>query len=230
MRDCSTGKKGKFQSTLPARGATGCAAFIFCDLADFNPRSLRGERPAAWRYLLSGGAKFQSTLPARGATWANMANISTIIISIHAPREGSDPIPESLRLLRSYFNPRSPRGERRTLRSTDTRASVYFNPRSLRGERRPPAPQVQPNDEFQSTLPARGATRTDSTKPISLLQFQSTLPARGATVAYRKGFKHTLFQSTLPARGATLRVALFQLRHQISIHAPREGSDLSHPA
>ena len=33
------------------------------------------------------------------------------------------------------------------------------------------------------------------------------------------------FLSTLPARGATLRRALTQWAEQISIHAPREGSD-----
>ena len=58
----------QFQSTLPARGATPL-------LPHFPPR------PA-----------FQSTLPARGATapWET-AGIPLTLISIHAPRTGSDP-------------------------------------------------------------------------------------------------------------------------------------------
>ena len=57
----------KFQSTLPARGAT----FLFWEIqltrVYFNPRSPRGERP-------------------RKA----MDELSKCVISIHAPREGSD--------------------------------------------------------------------------------------------------------------------------------------------
>ena len=56
-----------FQSTLPARGATQIAR----DLLYYN--------------------QFQSTLPARGATKNFLKNLLTIRISIHAPREGSDP-------------------------------------------------------------------------------------------------------------------------------------------
>ncbi len=60
------------------------------------------------------------------------------------------------------------------------------------------------HDEFQSTLPARGATKR----------------RQGADKVNRK------FQSTLPARGATTRVEGGSASHYISIHAPREGSDL----
>ena len=55
---------------------------------------------------------FQSTLPARGATFAQNFENNQVLISIHAPREGSD-----VRFCARYarvgdFNPRSPRGER----------------------------------------------------------------------------------------------------------------------
>ena len=56
----------KFQSTLPARGAT--------------PSS--GTPASPWR--------FQSTLPARGATFGSAPKFSRMRISIHAPRTGSD--------------------------------------------------------------------------------------------------------------------------------------------
>ena len=37
------------------------------------------------------------------------------------------------------------------------------------------------------------------------------------------------FQSTLPVRGATMRFFVVSSALEISIHAPREGSDLTHP-
>ena len=59
-------------------------------IAHFNPRSPHGERPIVY-YSVSFNAAFQSTLPARGATkgWYTMTQAT--LISIHAPRTGSDP-------------------------------------------------------------------------------------------------------------------------------------------
>ena len=56
----------KFQSTLPARGATLTSI------------------------CLKSPASFQSTLPARGATWGVWVTAYARMISIHAPRTGSD--------------------------------------------------------------------------------------------------------------------------------------------
>ena len=78
---------------------------------DFNPRSPRGERPAFLRNS-SGKFAFQSTLPARGATCPCARCYYLIRISIHAPREGSDSSHQPCSAAFSYFNPRSPRGER----------------------------------------------------------------------------------------------------------------------
>ena len=101
-----------FQSTLPARGATGRFDYYWPVFAFQSTLPARG---ATWetcaytaRYVI-----FQSTLPARGATYALIINEwfrdefqSTLpargatlrpesfgldtLISIHAPREGSD--------------------------------------------------------------------------------------------------------------------------------------------
>ena len=103
---------------------------------------------------------------------------------------------------------------------------------------------------FQSTLPARGATMPDDTSN-GCCPFQSTLPARGATeMLVTISIDLIAFQSTLPARGATrcpmiqaTVVAHFNPRSphgerricnhhgcrliEISIHAPRTGSDRS---
>ena len=104
--------------------------------------------------------------------------------------------------------------------------------------------------EFQSTLPVRGATATPSPfrfwDSISIhapregsdgykifqfllpVLFQSTLPVRGATCGSTRP-KHPAcrFQSTLPVRGATIISNPPYSVKGISIHAPREGSDLS---
>ena len=79
---------------------------------------------------------------------------------------------------------------------------------------------------FQSTLPVRGATSI-GVYVDHLSLFQSTLPVRGATA---DGIVITdsaaEFQSTLPVRGATISAPTAGRQPQISIHAPREGSDL----
>ena len=111
----------EFQSTLPARGATWHPHGATGNAEDFNPRSPHGERPHVSPAALD-AARFQSTLPARGATHLAAGRCPERWISIHAPRTGSD----DLQIFRcfgdTYFNPRSPHGERRRLRCILLRA------------------------------------------------------------------------------------------------------------
>mgnify|MGYP004714141563 FL=1 len=102
----------EFQSTLPARGATG--AFISMILTNI----------------------FQSTLPARGATTARQHPDSRMAISIHAPRTGSDNSIRTRNIQTAlHFNPRSPHGERRGCPTVCCDRKKHFNPRSPHGER-----------------------------------------------------------------------------------------------
>ena len=80
---------GQFQSTLPARGATCSRCRFSARYWHFNPRSPHGERPAQL------------------ATSAAL-----LAISIHAPRTGSDEILVENQAGIKHFNPRSPCGER----------------------------------------------------------------------------------------------------------------------
>ena len=82
---------------------------------DFNPHSPRGERQlcACMRVKTK---KFQSTLPARGATDVVFIKSQPEVISIHTPREGSDFWQQVSAMMLIYFNPHSPRGERRRRR------------------------------------------------------------------------------------------------------------------
>ena len=110
---------------------------VLCHGRNFNPRSPQGERPDA-----------------------NISKILQDIISIHAPRRGSDKSPNCGERVAGYFNPRSPQGERRFVGG-------------LLGNRQ----------QFQSTLPAGGATFHSAAYVARYVTFQSTLPAGGATTA-----------------------------------------------
>ena len=78
---------------------------------NFYPRSPRGERRAVLSAFHS-AVGFLSTLPARGATFLAADLCLVILISIHAPREGSDRTSSLGPHSSQYFYPRSPRGER----------------------------------------------------------------------------------------------------------------------
>ena len=101
-----------FQSTLPVWGATGMSTAIRKDFLNFNPRSPCGERLDAHE-ISHRTDRFQSTLPVWGATGDGVFDriiktyfnprspcgerrspsgrfVITNIISIHAPRVGSD--------------------------------------------------------------------------------------------------------------------------------------------
>ena len=134
MEEKNNGSNRKFQSTLPARGATSTISAFMTYADNFNPRSPHGERPVlrgdtrcliyfnprsphgerrVIRSAPSGSAAFQSTLPARGATLLRRRRVSH----------------------RELFQSTLPaRGATFTVKSQDIKT------------------------KFQSTLPARGAT------------------------------------------------------------------------
>mgnify|MGYP007104507288 CR=1 FL=1 len=190
---------------------------------------------------------FQSTLPARGATSVIGVPCASAVISIHAPRTGSD-----WKLCKSisasiYFNPRSPHGERQR-RFPLCSAKAYFNPRSPHGERRGRDALARAARAISIHAPRTGsdairifsdvymhgisihAPRTGSDCQLFNIcairkVFQSTLPARGATISCKISLMFRRFQSTLPARGATRSKNNRNYTSCISIHAPRTGSD-----
>ena len=125
----------QFQSTLPVRGATSFAARSPHSFQNFNPRSPCGERH-------KGGltptikAVFQSTLPVRGATLSLTLIAFNLLISIHAPRAGSDRNRPHVNASSDPFQSTLP-----------VRGATVFIP-SCNGIAL----------KFQSTLPVRGAT------------------------------------------------------------------------
>ena len=125
------------------------------------------------------------------------------IISIHAPRTGSDTLLSRCCPKFFYFNPRSPHGER------------HFNPPANGGERNISIHAPRTGSDGGGSVAQRygrisiHAPRTGSD------------PRRGVCIPVP-----SIFQSTLPARGATVKAGANPAILRISIHAPRTGSDL----
>ena len=147
------------------------------------------------------------------------------LISIHAPRTGSDACPPSAAAPTVYFNPRSPHGERLGGKSGLISAGTI----SIHAPRTGSDGRPRKNPPTQRTIsihaPCMGSDSTATAWRFSIASFQSTLPARGATrlKVSQDALRHfnprslhgerlhrvytdhqsLLFQSTLPARGAT---------------------------
>ena len=78
----------QFQSTLPARGATTDLPLLFPRRGFQSTLPARGATRKA--HGIAYRVTFQSTLPARGATLNGLQPKTFVAISIHAPRTGSD--------------------------------------------------------------------------------------------------------------------------------------------
>ena len=78
----------------------------------------------------------------------------------------------------SNFNPRSPYGERRKIKNTESITA-----------------------EFQSTLPLRGATNLRVIRRLVSI-FQSTLPLRGATLGSGGTYTYPLISIHAPLTGS----------------------------
>ena len=235
-----------FQSTLPARGATRRRNTPrFCQ-SDFNPRSPHGERPGANAHQ-ERDLIFQSTLPARGATmpeafsviWEEVISIHAPrtgsdaegaaappvgIISIHAPRTGSDRYRPSRPAASATFQSTLPARGATCQGVVCTAQQAHFNPRSPHGERQPDGVTVYKTREFQSTLPARGATSRAHARNRRTPYFNPRSP-HGERRERTKGVIQELrFQSTLPARGATTRHTQAQSSEEFQSTLPARGA------
>ena len=169
------------------------------------------------------------------------------MVSIRAPRAGSDAVLRGVDRDVDSFNPRSPRGERHDARGRrqGLRQVSIRAPRA--GSDAGPGVGLLGEGEFQSALPARGAT--SGRLPASGRAVVSIrAPRAGSDLAWRRNRRrgarfnprsprgerlalqghrrgNLLFQSALPARGATLGEESYSGTDAVSIRAPRAGSD-----
>ena len=191
-----------FQSTLPARGATGTELNPFCSGCNFNPRSPHGERRRLSGWTCGAGRHFNPRSPHGERRHFRNRQGQVQSISIHAPRTGSDPAENQTKrcIFISIHAPRT---------GSDNHSITIINKET----------------PFQSTLPARGATQELRTafarRTISIHAPRTGSDELGKTRAAAVGdfnprsphgerqFSHNhhhsllIFQSTLPARGAT---------------------------
>ena len=131
----STGvSRDLFQSTLPGWGATISRTVATTSSFYFNPRSPDGER------LMR--------------EWIEPPDV----ISIHAPRMGSDCPVDDADAIRQAFQSTLPGWGATARWPSNTPCVTNFNPRSPDGERPKPSWRASPRDLFQSTLPGWGAT------------------------------------------------------------------------
>ena len=153
----------------------------------FNPRSPRGERPFEGGQNEQ-GKEFQSTLPARGATPMESKNCRIESFQSTLPARGATHIEAAKNMQIKYFNPRSPRGERRfpaLVQASLDCISIhapregsdhffsrlfnemsYFNPRSPRGERRYLGGQQDRDRDISIHAPREGSDNRQHEKPM----------------------------------------------------------------
>ena len=193
-----------FQSTLPARGATSEPTVVEKCVQNFNPRSPHGERPSAAAVHASDG-RFQSTLPARGATAKESSSNLYKVFQSTLPARGAT--------LRAF--------------AADTQPD-NFNPRSPHGERRQKMQSGCARHIISIHAPRTGSDRTSPALCHWRCRFQSTLPARGATVVLPLPVPAAEDFNPRSPHGERRTNAIKRLNHtNISIHAPRTGSDLA---
>ena len=226
MRNSTKASTNKFQSTLPAGGATEAIDGIVYSTVDFNPRSPRGERPAC-------------SIPIPGRR----------LISIHAPRGGSDLVSPPFANISTGFQSTlpaggatSPHGRGRLIRPISIHAPrggsdpdghgigidhPDFNPRSPRGERRDLLIPTGLAGDFNPRSP-RGERPLETSSRIQASDNFNPRSPRGERPRRQdRSDQFRPFQSTLPAGGATEIGGGPYKEVSISIHAPRGGSDQS---
>ena len=146
-------------------------------------------------------------------------------ISIHAPRAGSDLTgmsdPEKWIRFQSTLPVRGATSFSRAAFA----GSCYFNPRSPCGERHTKAGLSQRFTRISIHAPRAGSDPTSKKSLGVILYFNPRSPCGERRRATRWQRSTARFQSTLPVRGATTSHALAEEYREISIHAPRAGSD-----
>ena len=200
-RDATRTDERRFQSTLPARGATCPPSGRAPVLIYFNPRSPHGERHVPPPCVAECVA-FQSTLPARGATASIAGRNRLLDISIHAPRTGSD-------YCDSYDDPDTVLFQS-TLPARGATNDDFLCP---------------PSEPISIHAPRTGSDLTCALTGL-VLRISIHAPRTGSDATASSALeKIGTFQSTLPARGATAEKCPPKTDRRISIHAPRTGSD-----
>ena len=213
----------------------------------FNPRSPHGERPPSAAGF-SGWGYFNPRSPHGERRGAFQVSDALSMISIHAPRTGSDISFSTSSIVSRHFNPRSPHGERLDSMSSNSMKSSFqstlpargatirprfsatksrhFNPRSPHGERRAALRVLRVIRRISIHAPRTGSDGHSFLFARLKYLFQSTLPARGATSSCSGRVPVLIYFNPRSPHGERLDgVHRVLILLTISIHAPRTGSD-----
>ena len=246
MRTCPT--VGRISIHAPREGSDRLLPAHAHGMADFYPRSPRGERRPAFPSVRRTSRQFLSTLPARGATiYSRFVRMELYQFLSTLPARGATqwtpgrqtPTPAFLstlpargatrggwlgRRIQQDFYPRSPRGERPGPGSCRP-CTLHFYPRSPRGERQALGVPIRPvTAQFLSTLPARGATQ-GAVAHLAVGSISIHAPREGSDDRKEQLAEAVKeFLSTLPARGATTGRAFNVLLRQFLSTLPARGA------
>ena len=183
-------------------------------------KSLSEFRPQSY----NAGPQSQENTPREGSDAAAEAEAGACQISIHAPREGSDQNRREHEGGAGAFQSTLPvRGATHRLGELLILPAISIHaPRE--GSDHGLAPATS-GGGISIHAPREGSDPPTWWRCGTGDGFQSTLPVRGATRPTGQGPGGKQFQSTLPVRGATAGRHSPGFDSDISIHAPREGSD-----
>ena len=170
---------------------------------------------------------FLSTLPARGATPSRYpVQAAALLISIHAPREGSDRQTRRAFCIQliSIHAPREG-SDVVPIAPCDLGKQISIHaPRE--GSDRTRCPAQTTLSEFLSTLPARGATRiTSDTGAASRISIHAPREGSDPPPSIKLASGPNFYPRSPRGERQLFSTAWIKLS-PISIHAPREGSDI----
>ena len=149
------------------------------------------------------------------------------LISIHAPRTGSDRFGNNFHLLISIFQSTLPARGATFQQHLEHNWRLHFNPRSPHGERPTSVESLAMNIIFQSTLPARGATVGRLGDSIRAENFNPRSPHGERPSCEQCASSTKSISIHAPRTGSDKRKGRVLQYFLISIHAPRTGSDIS---
>ena len=169
---------------------------------------------------------FQSTLPARGATKILLPVPLPSTFQSTLPARGATGERFPMSYLDNYFNPHSPRGERHEGYDVITRSDYISIHTPREGSDHMQSCKNKPDHAFQSTLPARGATRSSNLLHSFGVNFNPHSPRGERPKGQIPTWIRFDFNPHSP-RGERLPLSYSEGEwEEISIHTPREGSDL----
>ena len=173
---------------------------MYSALHNFNPRSPHGERQIVWEYVAP-RLLFQSTLPARGATRSVLLVPPRSAFQSTLPARGAT-CAEVIVLQSPAISIHAPR--------TGSDVAGYQLPRAA---------------VISIHAPRTGSDAGVGGRTCATPYFNPRSPHGERHAHICDGVALTQFQSTLPARGATIPESHERRIKNISIHAPRTGSD-----